>query len=79
MSVKEGNTIELKSENGTVIVKGTANDKTPEGTAVMPHGPWAMSLVSIPEDNVPPRFHGISVTATRSDKAVTTLETLLNP
>ena len=79
LSVKEGNTIKLESANGSVIVKGIADDKTPEGIAVMPQGPWAMSLVSIPKSNSPPKLHGISVTVTRSDESITALDTLLSP
>ncbi len=79
LSVKEGYNVKLNSKNGTVIVKGIIDDKTPEGSAVMPHGPWAMSLVAIPENNSPPKLSGISVTASRSDESITSIETLLNP
>jgi formylmethanofuran dehydrogenase subunit D len=76
LSVKEGGTIILKSSCGSVIVTGIVDDKTPEGNAVMPHGPWALALVEIPKDDSPPKLQGIAVTATRSDEAITSLESL---
>ena len=79
LSVKEGSTISLKSSCRTVVVKGIIDDKTPEGNAVMPHGPWALALVEIPEDDSPPKLHGIAVIATRCEESITSLETLLGP
>ena len=79
LSVKEGRTINLKSSGGSVVVACIHDDKTPEGNAVMPHGPWALALVEIPEDDSPPKFHGIVTTATRSEESITSLETLLGP
>jgi formylmethanofuran dehydrogenase subunit D len=79
LSVKEGGSINLKSPSGTVVVKAIIDEKTPEGSAIMPLGPWALSLVAIPEDNIPPVLHGIAVTATRSDDDITSLEALLGP
>jgi len=79
LNVKEGTTISLKSSCGSVIVKGIVDNKTPEGNAVMPHGPWALALVAIPENDSPPKLHGIKVTATRSEESITSLEELLGP
>jgi formylmethanofuran dehydrogenase subunit D len=76
LSVKEGSAISLKSPSGTVVVKAIIDEKAPEGSAIMPYGPWALALVAIPENNTPPVFHGISVTATRSKEVITSLEAL---
>ncbi|TFG99411.1 hypothetical protein E4H12_02835 [Candidatus Thorarchaeota archaeon] len=79
LSVKEGRTINLKTSSGSVVVACIHDDKTPEGNAVMPRGPWALALVEIPKDDSPPKIHGIAVTATRSEESITSLETLLGP
>ena len=79
LSVKEGGAISLKSASGTVIVKAIIDSKTPEGSAVMPHGPWALALVAVPEDDSPPTFQGIAITAMRSKEDITSLEALFGP
>jgi formylmethanofuran dehydrogenase subunit D len=79
LSIKEGNTISLKSPSGTVVVKAVIDEKTPEGSAIMPYGPWALALVAIPEDSTPPVLHGIAITATRSKEDITSVEALLVP
>jgi formylmethanofuran dehydrogenase subunit D len=79
LSLKEKGSVSLKSPSGTVVVRAIADDKTPEGFAIMPQGPWALSLVMIPADESPPTLHGISVTATRSTEDITSLQTLLGP
>jgi formylmethanofuran dehydrogenase subunit D len=78
LSLKEGSTVSLKSPSGSVVVRVIADDKTPEGCAVMPQGPWALTLVAIPEGVSPPILHGIAVTATRSTEDITSVETLLD-
>ena len=79
LSLKEGSTISLKSPSRTVVVRATIDNKTPEGSAVMPHGPWALALVAVPEDDSPPTLHGIAITAMRSKEDITSLEALLGP
>jgi formylmethanofuran dehydrogenase subunit D len=73
LSLKEGSTVSLKSQSGNVVVRATVDDKTPEGYAVMPQGPWALALVAIPEGKSPPTLHGIAVTATRSTEDITSV------
>ncbi|MFW9975555.1 MAG: molybdopterin dinucleotide binding domain-containing protein [Candidatus Thorarchaeota archaeon] len=77
LSLKEGDNVSLKSPDGLVIVRTTVDDKTPEGCAVMPHGPWALALVAIPKDETPPTLHGIAITALRTKEKITSLEDLL--
>jgi len=77
LSLKEGNNVNLKSLGGAVVVRATIDDKTPEGCAVMPHGPWALALVAIPKNESPPTLHGIAITATRTKEKITSLEDLL--
>ena len=79
LSLKEGSAVSLKSPCGTVVVSAIINEKTPEGTAVMPHGPWALALVAVPENDSPPILHGIVITATRSKENITSLEILFGP
>jgi len=78
LSVKEGGSISLKSPSGAVVVSAIIDDKTPEGSALMPYGPWALALVAIPEDNSPPILHGIEITASRSTEDVTSLDVLFD-
>lgn len=78
LSLKEGSTVSLKSSSGSVVVKAIADDKTPEGHAVMPQGLWALALVAIPEGTSPPAKHGIAVIATRSTEDITSIESLLD-
>ncbi len=77
LSLKEGDNVSLKSPDGQVVVRTTADDKTPEGCAVMPHGPWALALVAIPKNETPPTLHGIVINALRTKEKVTSLEDLL--
>lgn len=79
LSLKDGRTVQVKSMIGDVIVQTFADDKGRDGIAVMPYGPWALSLVDVPKDGSPPQLHGISVTVIRSDNDVTPLLDLLQP
>lgn len=76
LGLKDGKNVNLKSDAGSVIVKAFGSDKATEGIAVMPHGPWALSLVNVPSDEQPPTIHGVSITATRSDENITRPESL---
>jgi len=76
LGLKDGNTASLKAKAGSVVVRAFVDEKVLEGTAVVPHGPWAMALVSVPEDGAPPQMHGVPVTVTRTDDKVTSLDEL---
>ncbi|MFW9788514.1 MAG: molybdopterin dinucleotide binding domain-containing protein [Candidatus Thorarchaeota archaeon] len=77
LSLKDGGHVNVKSKAGSIVLVAYGDDKVPEGSAVVPYGPWALALVSIPEDDSPPQFHGVSITVTRTDDKVTSLEKLL--
>ena len=77
LGLKDGGHVSIKSKAGTVVLAAFNDEKVPEGSAVMPYGPWALALVSIPKDETPPQFHGVSLTVTRTDDAITPLESLL--
>jgi formylmethanofuran dehydrogenase subunit D len=77
LGLKEGGSASMKTKAGEIIVSAIGDDKVQEGSAVVPYGPWAMALVSVPEDASPPQLHGVAVTVTRSDGNVTSLEELL--
>lgn len=77
LGLKEGNRASVKNKTGEIIVSAVGDEKVPEGAAIVPYGPWALALVSAPEDGTPPQLHGVSVTVTRSDEKVTSLEKLL--
>ena len=80
LGLKDGNNANLKAKAGSVVVSAIGDDKVPEGAAIVPYGPWALSLVSVPEQDSPPQLHGVAVTVTRTDDKVTSLEKLLeNP
>jgi len=77
LSLKDGGHVSIKSKTGTIVLAAFVDEHVPENTAVIPYGPWALALVSVPKDDSPPQMHGISVTVTRSDDEVTPLEKLL--
>jgi len=76
LGLKDGKNANLKSSVGSIVVKAFGSEKATEGIAVMPHGPWALALVDVPVDGTPPKMHGVSVSATRSDEDVTRPEAL---
>ncbi|MFW9793818.1 MAG: molybdopterin dinucleotide binding domain-containing protein [Candidatus Thorarchaeota archaeon] len=76
LGLKDGKSASVKTKAGSIVVKAFGDDKVPEGSAVIPHGPWAMALVSVPENEEPPQIHGVSVTVTRTDDKVTSLDEL---
>ncbi|MHA1949381.1 MAG: molybdopterin dinucleotide binding domain-containing protein [Candidatus Thorarchaeota archaeon] len=77
LGLKEGNNANLKTKAGSIVVSAIGDDKVPEGVAIVPYGPWALSLVSVPDQSTPPQLHGVAVTVTRTDDNVTSLEKLL--
>ncbi|MGD9395450.1 MAG: molybdopterin dinucleotide binding domain-containing protein [Candidatus Thorarchaeota archaeon] len=77
LGLKDGGHTSIKSKAGNIVVVAYGDEKVPEGSAVVPYGPWALALVSVPKDDSAPQFHGVSVTVTRSDDDVTPLESLL--
>lgn len=77
LGLKEGGHVSIKSKAGNIVLAAYNDEKVPVGTAVIPYGPWALSLVSVPKDDTPPQLHGVSVTVTRSEDEVTPLENLL--
>ena len=77
LGLKDGGHASIKSKTGNIVVVAYGDEKVPEGSAVVPYGPWALALVSVPKDDSAPQLHGVSVTVTRSDDDVTPLESLL--
>lgn len=77
LGLKDGGHASIKSKAGVIVLVAYGDEKVPEGSAVIPYGPWALALVSVPKDDSAPQFHGVSVTVTRSDDEVTPLESLL--
>ncbi len=77
LGLKDGGNANVKAKAGSIIVRAFGDDKVPEGSAIVPYGPWALALVSVPKDGSPPQRHGESVTVTRTDEKVTSLENLL--
>ncbi|MHA1930349.1 MAG: molybdopterin dinucleotide binding domain-containing protein [Candidatus Thorarchaeota archaeon] len=78
LGLSEGKHASVKSKEGTVIAMAYTDEKIPEGIALMPYGPWALSMVAVPEDGSPPILHGIGITVTKTDKDITPLDSLLN-
>jgi formylmethanofuran dehydrogenase subunit D len=76
LGLKDGGSASMKTKAGSIVVRAFGDEKVPDGTAVVPHGPWALALVTVPDDGAPPQFHGVSVTVTRSDDNVTSLDEL---
>lgn len=77
LGLKEGGNASIKSKTGQIVVVANSDEKVPEGSAIIPYGPWALALVAVPKDGSPPQLHGVSVTVTRSDDNVTSLDGLL--
>ncbi len=77
LGLKDGGNANVKAKAGSIIVRAFGDDKVPEGSAIVPYGPWALALVSVPKDGSPPQMHGVSVTVTRTDEKVISLENLL--
>ena len=77
MGLKEGGHANIKSKAGQIVLVANSDEKVPEGTAVIPYGPWALALVAVPKDDSPPQMHGVSVIVTRSDDDVTSFDGLL--
>lgn len=77
LGLKDGGNASIKSKTGKVVLVAYGDDKVPEGIAVIPYGPWALTLVAVPKDDSPPQMHGVSVTVTRTDDNVTSLDGLL--
>ncbi|MHA2082629.1 MAG: molybdopterin dinucleotide binding domain-containing protein [Candidatus Thorarchaeota archaeon] len=78
LSLKDGDRVTVESKAGNVDVLATIGEKMEEGIAVMPHGPWSLTLVSIPSDESPPQLHGIVISISRSDEPVTSIDSLLD-
>jgi formylmethanofuran dehydrogenase subunit D len=76
LGLKDGGHVSIKSKAGTIVLAAYVDEKVTDNTAVIPYGPWALALIPVPKDDVPPQLHGISVTVTRSDDEVTPLEGL---
>ena len=76
LGLKDGGHASIKSKTGNIVLAAYGDEKVPDGSVVIPYSPWALALVAIPEDTSPPQLHGISVTVTRSDDKITSLESL---
>ena len=76
LNIKDGDVVAIESETATVMVRAYTNTRESKGLAVMPQSPWAMALVSVPEDDSPPQLHGISVTVKTSKEGVTPVKAL---
>ncbi|MFW9980709.1 MAG: molybdopterin dinucleotide binding domain-containing protein [Candidatus Thorarchaeota archaeon] len=77
LGLKDGGSVSVEAKAGSIIVRAFSDDKVPVGSAIIPHSPWALALVSVPKDGSPPQMHGVSVTLTRTDDRVTSLDELL--
>ncbi|MFW9963780.1 MAG: molybdopterin dinucleotide binding domain-containing protein [Candidatus Sifarchaeia archaeon] len=77
LGLKNGGHASIKSKAGHIVLAAYSDERVTEGLAVIPYGPWALALVSVPVDDAPPQFHGVSITVTRTDDEVTPLESLL--
>jgi formylmethanofuran dehydrogenase subunit D len=77
LGLKDGSHASVKSKTGQVVLVAYGDDKVPEGTAVIPYGPWALALVAVPKDDDAAQLHAIPVTVTKSEDEVTSLDGLL--
>ncbi|MBS7619705.1 hypothetical protein KEJ21_03565 [Candidatus Bathyarchaeota archaeon] len=46
LEISEGETVEVESDYGSVLVKCRSSQDVPKGRAFMPYGPWANKLFS---------------------------------
>jgi formylmethanofuran dehydrogenase subunit D len=77
LGIKEGGSVNIKSNTAQVVVSGFIDERLGDGVASMPRGPWALSDVAVPTDGSPSKMHGIQVTAKKTDDKVTSLDSLL--
>ena len=76
LGLKDGGHASVKSKTGHVVLVAYGDEKVPEGSAVIPYGPWALALVAVPKEEDAVQLHGVPVTVTRSDDDVTSLDGL---
>ncbi|MHA1959509.1 MAG: molybdopterin dinucleotide binding domain-containing protein [Candidatus Thorarchaeota archaeon] len=76
IGLKDGDVVSVKTGSRSVNVQAYKREDARAGLAVMPRGPWSLSLVDIPNDYSPVQLHGLPVSVTRSSESVTSLESL---
>ncbi len=77
LNVKDGDAVAIESKTAMVVVRAFKSTRKSTGLAVMTQSPWAMALVSVPEDDSPPQMHGIPITVKASKETVTSIKSLL--
>ncbi len=80
LGVKEGDTVSVKTESGSVFVRAVLSSQAPHrGIVFMPLGPWANMVTSSETDSVGmPTFKGIPAEVTPAkDKKILTYPELL--
>ena len=79
LGLKDDMNVEVTANDVKIIVRVIGDAKVPPEIAVMVHGPWALALVDIPEDKLPPQFHGIQVSISKTDAEITPIQRLVEP
>ncbi len=79
LGLKDDMNVEVKAKDAKVVVRVVGDSKVRPETAVMIHGPWALALVSMPEDNSPPQLHGMQVSISKTEDEITSIQKLVEP
>ncbi len=80
LQIEAGDTVEVKTEHGEVILRATIAPRPSEGIAFIPYGPWANCLIGGNTNSTGmPTMKGLRATITPApDKEVLSLQKLLN-
>ena len=79
LKVESGDTVEVATEYGSVVLRAVIAPRPSEGIAFIPYGPWANCLISGDTDSTGmPTMKGLKATITPApDKEVLTIHELL--
>jgi formylmethanofuran dehydrogenase subunit D len=80
IGVKDGDMVEVSSLFNSVVVRVKVDDGLEDGVAVMPMGPWSMSLVPpfMGQEGFP-IYGRTTVSIKPTSRSITELQELLNP
>ena len=73
IEVKDGDLVELKSEEGAVVVKAKGSEKEHPGIGYMPEGAWAYILGASPATDLPSML-ALSAKVSRSQQEIPAIE-----
>ncbi|UCE11236.1 MAG: hypothetical protein JSW61_04675 [Candidatus Thorarchaeota archaeon] len=76
IGLKDGDVVSIKTSSKRINVQAFQSERTKEGLATMPRGPWSLHLARVNGDEGIAQLHGLPVSVSRSSEEVTSLESL---